>query len=97
MLRPLPEDLYLATSTPVIRSMGTDIHFLFVSIESWSFQFYLLSVKRGLLSNIDNDNESMQAFLRRRIFLQIVEIEIRESSCLDKGIPSLYLYFERSC
>lgn len=76
---------------------GTGIHFLFVSIESWSFQFYLPSVERGLLSNIDNDNESMQAFLRRRIFLQIVEIEIRESSCLDKGIPSLYLYFERSC
>lgn len=98
MLCPLPEDLYLATSTPVIRSMGTVIHFLFVSIESWSFQFYLPSVERGLLSNIDNDNnESMQAFLRRRIFLQIVEIEIRESSCLDKGIPSLYLYFERSC
>lgn len=90
MLRPLPEDLYLATSTPVIRSMGTVIHFLFVSIESWSFQFYLLSVERGLLSNIDNDNESMQAFLRRRIFLQIVEIEICESSCLDKGIPSVF-------
>lgn len=72
MLRPLLEDLYLATSIPVIRSMSTDIHFLFVLIESWSFQFYLLSVERGLLSNIDNDNESiaMQAFLQRHIFLE---------------------------
>lgn len=89
---------YLATSTAVIRSMATVV-FTFPLFLSLKLQFPVLftfCVERGLLSNIDNDiDESVRAFLRRRIFLPRVS-KLRFVK-VPVWIKEYLLYLEKSC
>lgn len=63
---PLLEDLYLATSIPLIRSMVYQYSLSLCSCRKLEFLSLSLSLcaERELLSNIDNENESIQAFVK---------------------------------